>query len=250
MDRCRDLRALFPAYAADRTSRGDAMRVQLHLGDGCAACAVELEQLMEAFHAVPLGLTPAAPGPGTRQSLLDEVGATPQEAVQVPDLYPDNDPNRLWKVLVGLAALALFAAAWWGQGQLDEVARLRGEVTRAAMTSGVDTRSLERQVSELKATLQAATSPTAVVVDLTGDAGRARLFLDDEGDVATIASRTLGGAPDDGQLHHLWLVQGEQVSLLGRLPPAFSQRGGQLRFHMPDGLGDGVSAIITADPWS
>ena len=148
--------------------------------------------------------------------------------------------------LAALAAVAVIATAWWGSRQLDEIERLEGEVSRVGMTRSVDSRSTDRQIAELKATLESATAPSATVLDLRGEGVTARLFLDDEGDVATISSRALG-ATDNQTLHHVWLLDGGQASLLGRLPPGFSQRGGQLRFRMPAPVPEGVKALITLD---
>ncbi len=248
MDRCRDLRPLYAAYAAEATSREDAMRIQLHLSDGCAACAVEIEQLMEAFHAVPLGFTPVEAPAGSRQRLLDEIARTPQEPRDVPVLFPEADRNRLWKVLAALSALAVAAMAWWGATTNKRVARLEDELSRAGMVSSVDTRSLERQVGELRATISNLAVPTAWIVDLRGDAGdpQGRLFLDVPGGVATFAVTALG-APPEGQLHHLWLVEDDAARLLGRLPPAFSAQGGQIRFRLDPAPADGVTALVTLD---
>jgi len=247
MDRCRDLRDLYPAYSADATSKADAMRIQLHLGDGCAACAVEIEQLMEAFHAVPLGTRPVETSAQSREALMGEIGRTAQEAHDVPVLFPETDRNRLWKVLTVCAAISLACTAWWGNQQLQRIEQLKGEVGRAGMSQSVDTRSLERQIGELRATLQSAVNPRSKVLTITGDGVHARLFLDDDGDVATIASEPIG-APPDGSLHHLWLIDGESASLLGRLPTAFSEQGGQLRFRMPDEVSRGVGVRVTLDP--
>ncbi len=249
MDRCRDLKALFPSYAAETASRSDQLRIQLHLGDGCAACAVELERLMEAFHAIPLSLKPVPTTAGSRDKLIDEVQQTSQEPLDVPVLYPETDTNRLWKVLVGLSAIAVIAVAFWGRSQTEEVTRLQSEVERTGMMGTVDTRSLERQVLELRTTLRTTANPRAQLIDLSGNGRAARLFLDPAGGVATLSAEPFGELPD-GKLHHIWLVEGTDARLLGRLPPGFSQRGGQLRFQLLGEPKENVVAIITLDPSS
>lgn len=246
MDRCRDLKPLFPAYAADTASRAEQLRIQLHLGDGCAACALELERLMEAFHAIPLSLKPIPAPTGSRDNLMDEVRRTGQEPLEVPVLYPETDANRLWKVLVGLSAIAGVAVAFWARTQTTEVTRLEGEVTQTQMMGTVDSKSLERQVQELRTVLKATANPRAHVIDLAGDTATARLFLDVPGGVATLSAEPFGALSDE-KLHHVWLLDGEDPSLLGRIPPGFSHQGGQLRFHLMSAPQKGVGALITLD---
>ena len=250
MDRCRDLRPHYAAYAADAADKATAMRIQLHLGDGCASCVVEIEQLMETFHAVPLGLTPKAPPTGSRDSLLEELSRTPQEQHETPVLFPETDRMRLWKVLTALSAVALVAVAWWGKQQLDAIETLKADADRAGMVNTVDTRSLERQVEQLKGTLANAITPRAEVINLQGTSSVARLFLDRAGGVATFSAESLGD-PGQGKLHHLWLRDKGAVVLLGRIPPQFSREGGQLRFRLNDDHADKGEALVTleaADP--
>ena len=246
MDRCRDLRPHYAAYAADATDKATAMRIQLHLGDGCASCAGEIEQLMETFHAVPLGLAPKAPPAGSRDSLLEELGRTPQEQHETPVLFPETDRMRLWKVLTALSTVALVAVAWWGNQQLDAIAALEAEIDRAGMVNTVDTRSLERQVKQLKGTLSNAVTPRAEVIDLQGKSSVARLFLDRAGGVATFSAEPLGD-PGQGKLHHLWLRKDDTVVLLGRIPPQFSREGGQLRFRLNADHPDKGEALVTLE---
>ncbi|MCO4768442.1 MAG: anti-sigma factor [Deltaproteobacteria bacterium] len=246
MDRCRDLRPMYAAFAADSASRADAMRIQLHLGDGCAACAVEIEQLMESYYAIPLGLTPRSAPEGSRDSLLEEIARTPQEQHEVPVLFPETDRLRLWKVLTALSAVAVIAVAWWGKTQTDGIEQIEGEAARARMMGTVDTRSLERQVGQLSETLQSAASPRADVINLAGEGRVARIFLDAASGVATLSSEALGD-PGDGNLHHVWLVQGDTPTLLGRIPPGFSREGGQIRFRVEQAV-DGASGLLTLDP--
>ncbi len=246
MDRCRDLRPHYAAYAADATDKATAMRIQLHLGDGCASCAGEIEQLMETFHAVPLGLAPKAPPAGSRDSLLEELGRTPQEQHETPVLFPETNRMRLWKVLTALSTVALVAVAWWGNQQLDAIAALEAEIDRAGMVNTVDTRSLERQVKQLKGTLSHAVTPRAEVIDLRGKSSIARLFLDRAGGVATFSAESLGD-PGKGKLHHLWLRDDDTVVLLGRIPPQFSREGGQLRFRLTADHPDKGEALVTLE---
>jgi len=248
MDRCRDLRPLYGAYAAEATSREDAMRIQLHLSDGCAACAVEIEQLMEAFHAIPLGFAPVEAPAGSRQRLLDEIARTPQEPRDVPVLFPEADRNRLWKVLAALSAVAVAAMAWWGASVNKQVARLEGELSRAGMATTVDTRSLERQIAEMQAVLSNVAVPDARILDLRGEAGdpEGRLFLDVQGGVATLVITPLG-APPEGQLHHIWLL-GDEPRLLGRLPPQVSAQGGHIRMRLDPAPTEGMTALLSLDP--
>ena len=115
-----DLRALLPGYAVGSAAMETNLRVQLHLSEGCPKCAAEIEWLMEGFHAVPLGLTPAEVPAELRQRALESVAVLPQEMRETPILFPETDAQRLWKVLTALAAVAVVAVAVWGRGVIAE----------------------------------------------------------------------------------------------------------------------------------
>lgn len=243
LDRCRDLRDHYADYAAGTLDHPEELRVRLHLGEGCAACAVEIEQLMEAFHAVPLGGTPAALPPGSRERLLEEVQRSEQEQHEVPITYPETDPARLWKVLAGLAAVAVVAVAFWGSGKVETAGALQSDVDAARRANAVEVRSLERQLEQARTTLRGMGAPGARVVDLDGSV-RARAFIDPDGGTVTFSSEPLG-APPENTLHHAWLV-GESPALLGALAPGWSEHGGQIVLRLTGD--DAGEVLVTTEP--
>jgi hypothetical protein len=247
-DRCRDLQPSFPAYAAGLTDGLLNERIHLHLGDGCPACAIEIEELMEAFHAVPLGLA-VEPFAAERAEALVALAKTQrQEEVETPILFPETNQLRLWMVLTALAAVAVVAAAIWGGAQAKEAERLRIEAARAAQQSGVAVDSsaeLRAQLQGIARTLESAADPLAKVIDLKGEMpGRA--FIDAEGNTLVLSLDPLG-SPGAGRLHHVWLLEASDPALISTLPPGYSVEGGQVALRLSEGVGEDASVLITLE---
>ncbi len=246
-DRCRDLQSSYPAYAAGLTDGLLNERIHLHLGDGCPACAFEIEELMEAFHAVPLGLA-VEPFPAERaEAMVALAKSQGQEQVETPILFPQTNQLRLWIVLTALAAVAVVAAAIWGRGQAKDAERLRIEAGRAQQRSGMavdDSARMRAQLDSLARTLDSASDPLATVIDLKGEMpGRA--FVDAEGNTLVLSLDPLG-SPGAGRLHHVWLLDGDPA-LITALPPGYSVEGGQIALRLPEGVAGEASVLITLE---
>ncbi len=247
-DRCRDLRSNYAAYAAGLTDGLINERIQLHLGDGCPGCAFEIEELMEAFHAVPLGLAVQPFSTERAAALVETAKTTRQEEVETPILFPESNQLRLWQVLTTLAAVAVVAAAIWGRTQALDAQHLRSDAARAGQRSGLATdeaSELRDQVSTLSTTLESAADPHARVLDLSG-AVPGRAFLDVEGSTLVLSVDPLG-PPGAGRLHHVWLLGAGEPDLLSALPPAWSVQGGQVAVRLPEQVARDAGVLITLE---
>ena len=246
-DRCRDLQPSFPAYAAGLTDGLLNERIHLHLGDGCPACAIEIEELMEAFHAVPLGLA-VEPFPAERAEALVALARTQgQEDVETPILFPETNQLRLWIVLTVLAGAAVVAAAIWGRAQGLEVEGLTREATYAehkTKTAVEHAELMSRQLDSIAGSLESAADPLARILDLKGGMpGRA--FLDVEGGRLVLSVDPLG-PPGAGRLHHVWLVDSDPA-LITALPPGYSAQGGQIALRLPEAVSDDARLLVTLE---
>ena len=235
-DRCRDLREHLVAWMTGTASKQVELRVKLHLGEGCAACARELEALYEAFHAVPLGHPPQPLPEGSVPGLAGKIGACPQEVREVPIVYPETDGGRLAWVLVFLFGVALVAAALWGRHQVRELdqatSRVAFEEARTRQVSG-DFHDLRERAGRVEAHLEALTDPRITSHDFPPGPGGARLraFVGLEQGMLTLAMTDFP-APADGQRQLVWWHQGEAWILVGEVP------AGRLRvvtLELPEG---------------
>jgi anti-sigma factor RsiW len=138
MDRCRDVQPFLPACAAGFAEPGEEMRVETHLAMGCAACAAELEQLYEAFHALPLAFAAPSLSEAAAERLAQSVGGREQETHEVPILFPETRERRLLWTLLACFVLALLAAAFWGRDMQRRLERAE----REAMSAQQQTRSV------------------------------------------------------------------------------------------------------------
>lgn len=230
VDRCTDLRPLFPAYACGLLDTPGCLRIQLHLKDGCAPCAARIDRLQHAFQAVPLAFPPQPLPPNSVQAVVGAVGRLPQELREEPIVFVDENPARLAKVLLVLFALALFAAGFWGRAQVGHLAEARGDAEAARRQSRSvreELRHMEGQQQALRSLLDGVVSPAVSVLELAGPGGAGRAFVSPEG----FLTLSLGPVtPGEGQLV-LWWQDGESWTALGRVP----ERGGGQRFATPAG---------------
>ncbi len=118
LDRCRDLREHFVPFVVGNAPRSVELRLELHLAQGCAACASDIDDLQTAWYAIPLSMPPQPLLDGAPALLARNVGSRPQEMVEVPIVYPETNERRLLVTLVILFGVALFAAALWGRSQV------------------------------------------------------------------------------------------------------------------------------------
>jgi len=237
-DRCRDLQPSFAAYAAGLTEELLNERIRLHLGEGCPGCASEIEELMEAFHAVPLGLAVQEFDPEHAADLVVRARSNRQEEAETPILFPETDRLRLWKVLTALSAAAVIASALWGMEHRDEARRLAAS---APTGPGPDVRLLERQLDGLSATVEAVADPGTTILDLTGGPpGRA--FIDVDSGVLVLSIDPIGpvGA---GMGLHVWAGD----TWVGGLPPAYAAEGGRVGIRIPDSFPPAGPIFITRE---
>jgi hypothetical protein len=236
MDRCRDLREHLVAWMAGTASKEVELRVRLHLSDGCAGCARELEALYEAFHAVPLASPPQPLPEGSVPLLVKKIAAQPQEVREVPIVYPETDGRRLAWVLVFLFGVALVAAAVWGRHQvreLDEAAgRVAFEEAQTRRVSG-EFHDLRSRAGRIEAHLLALTDPQTSSHDFHPgkDDARLRAFVRLDRGMLVLAFADIP-APAEGQQHVVWWLQGDAWTQVGVVP---ADRTGGITFPLPEG---------------
>jgi|GEM_PF-2780605 len=234
VDRCEDLRPHFPRFVVGLAEAHIMRRIELHRGEGCSRCAAAIDRLEHAFHAVPLAL-PVEPLPeGSIDFIVGSVGRTPQEHVEVPILFPDPDPVRLWRLLCLLSAVALFCAALWGRGVQSDVA----DVERAAAADRAqirrvldDYRAQRGELEALQGLTRTVTNPALPLGDLRAGDARLRAWADGEALMTTVVGVPAG----DGALVLWWAADDGAPVALGELEGPMAQRGGAKQFPLPAG---------------
>lgn len=235
-DRCEDLRPHLVSWMAGTADKQVELRIRLHLSEGCAGCATELDALYRAFHAVPLASPPQDLGEQGAELLARKIAALPQNERQEPVVYPETDGRKLGTVLLVLFAIALVVAALWGRQQgrdLDQaLSRVAFEESRTRQVSG-DYQDLRQRAGRVEAHLDALTDPAVTSHDVPAGPNGARLraFVGLERGMLTLASTGLS-EPEAGQTHRVWWLQGEVWTAVGELP------GGRVRvttLTLPEG---------------
>lgn len=167
LDRCGDIKHHLPAFVTGDLDPGTSLRVQRHLGDVCAACAVEIEVLNAAFQRIPLAQAAVPLPEGALDVLAQKIGSEPQREREVPIVFRDTNEGKLAWTLVLLAMAALIAVGFWGR-TVDRELTAAQAATRAAevQTRRVvdDYRSLDqraRSIHDELEGLKASQSPPA-----------------------------------------------------------------------------------------
>ena len=114
VDRCRDIRPHFTALAVGSVSASAGHRIRLHLSEGCPACAVELEAVLEAYYGIGTAFGPTPLPDGCGEALRGAAVRTPQLDADPAVVYHEGNERRLLRTLVMLCLFAVVAAAWWG----------------------------------------------------------------------------------------------------------------------------------------
>lgn len=235
IDRCRDLRASFPAFVTDSVDATVEARIREHLSLGCAVCAAEIGRLDTAFYALPRALRPEPFLEGGAEAMLSAITRQPQEQPEVPILFPDGRPLRVAWTVALLCALALGAAAVWGRGQQSAVF----DAEQRAAAEMRQTRRVLGEFGELQAAhdgartlLDRLTDPTTQVVELIGELGSARAFVAAEPRTLLF---TTPGLPT-GQTYELVIAFGGAATPLGPIEPKIAQSGGGRQYELPPGL--------------
>ena len=219
LDRCRDLEDQLPRYALGLADKVFAMRIQLHLAEGCVVCAGRVEEVLVAFHHSALP-SQAQPVPADFvDRVLRRVDGLDQEPCEASSVYPAPPERALLWTLLLLGLLMVCAVAWWGQGQGQLRAEAQARVDRlelAMQRSAEDIRALQSLAGRLG-------DPRLRVVDgqssgdqLQGVLGRALLDPDRQ----ELWLRVVGLAPAAEELDYvLWHVTEDQALFLGVLAP-------------------------------
>jgi len=236
IDRCRDLQADLSRYATGLGDERLSMRVQLHLAEGCAPCAVHLEELTVRFHLAALSGGPAAPPAELEEPLVAAASACEQERVEPLVLYPETSERALLWTLVGLSLVMVAAVAWWGSGQRSHSASLQSRalaMERAASIS-VD------QLGTLRSVVRRVTDPRLPVTDLRGSGPgheqvRARLVYDLERGELWLRLLALP-EPAAEAVYVLWLGEPGEERLVGALHAQLVESGSTSHFSVAGGL--------------
>ena len=158
LDRCVDIKDDLPAFVTGDLDSNTTLRVQRHLGDACAACAVKIEELHAAFQRIPLAQVPVSLPEGSVDALVERIGNQPQQERDVPIVFRETNEGKLAWTLVLLAMAALIAVGFWGRSA-DRDLQAAEAATRAAQvqTRRVvdDYRNLDEKLVRIAAELDA-----------------------------------------------------------------------------------------------
>ncbi len=237
-DRCRDLRPHFPAYALGLGETRDALRVQLHLGEGCAGCAAEVDRLMTAWFGLPLARPVAALAPADIEALAEAAMAAPQEASDGVIVFPETNERRLLWALVICSFLMVAAVALWGQRKEQELEVLRADAQAAEdQTRSVveEFRREEERSKSLRGLLDLVTHPSTTIVELAKDGGEmmGHLFVGWQSGRILLTVDNLPPAPAE-TVHVAWWGRGESWQSLGVLDARIVDGGGGRVFGLPE----------------
>ncbi|MEE2830640.1 MAG: hypothetical protein VX498_15740 [Myxococcota bacterium] len=131
LDRCEDLRSFYPAFVRGELDPSTTLRIQKHLGDVCASCAAEIEELHSAFQAIPLADGPVPLPEGSADALVARLSKQAQEEAETPIVFRESNEGRLAWTLVLLAMAALIAVGFWGRN-MDRQLQQADDVRRAS----------------------------------------------------------------------------------------------------------------------
>jgi anti-sigma-K factor RskA len=166
-----DVHELSAAYALDALDADERRAFEEHLGE-CERCRAAVAEFWGTAALLAYGAPAAAPSPGLRDRVLNQVRA--ERAVVVP---LRRRPRLVLGAASGLAAAAAIALAFW-------VASLSSELDRT------------------RAALEVLADPAARSIELEGAAGR--LVVDADGDAALVV-RGLAAAPR-GKTYEAWVI--------------------------------------------
>jgi hypothetical protein len=248
MDRCTDLREHFVGYVTGVTERVTDLRIQLHLSEGCATCAGELEALQAAFQRVPLGFPPQPLVPGGGEAVAKKIASSSQELREVPIVYPETNERKLAWTLVILFGVALAAAAFWGRYQVVELDQARGKAAfEAAQTRRVagDHAELRDRANRIESHLLALTDPRVSTHDFppAADGARMRAFVHLEAGALTLSFHGFAD-PAEGQTLALWWGADDRWTRIGEVPP----HDGGAAFVLPEGAALPARLQVTSEP--
>jgi Anti-sigma-K factor rskA/Putative zinc-finger len=210
------------AYLLDALSDLERQAFERHLA-GCARCLEHLERLRPAADALPRSVTPLAPPPELKRSLMRVVEEEAAERVGAPRRAPLGE--RLAALFPGLPRLRP-ALAWGAAAALILVAL--GGFGVGRLTSGEETRTVAASVDKQRAPFASA-----------------RLVLPEEGRKGGILR--LHGMPTLGsdRTYQAWIQEGSEV-----IPgPLFGvAREGNGATAIPGDLKGADAVMVTREP--
>jgi len=249
VDRCRDIRPHFTALAVGSVSTSAGHRIRLHLSEGCPACAVELEAVLEAYYGVGTAFGPTPLSEGCGAALRAAAVRTPQLDADPAVVYHEGNERRLLRTLVMLCLLAVVAAAWWGGREMDKVEdaeQARRAAEGQARSMAADYRSLRERSVPAEAVASTVSDPTTIVVDFfdNADLARARALLDWPRRRMLFLPPKQPAPPDTTFV--LWARSGATVVRVGAIDDG--PEAGPQPFGLPDVPGPGVDFELFATP--
>jgi anti-sigma-K factor RskA len=226
---CAAVDELAAAHGLGAVDAAEAEAIERHLAS-CGEPHTDAHGLIAAATVLPEALEPVTPSPELRGRLMATIAATPQEhrPIQVrpvqaePSRVIEVEPRRPWwrvaPLATGLAAVALAAAVGFGAW-------------------GV---SLNRQIAERDAALQAVASANAIHA-ASGSAGSG--WVIESGGEAMFMAEDLAELPSD-QLYEMWLIGPDGTpTAVGTL----TDTEGVALVPLDEALGDAVTFAVTVE---
>ena len=233
LDRCRDLEASLGPYALGQVDERLSMRVQLHLAEGCVACATRLEELVVRFHLSALPEQAGSLPDAFSERVLEAAAGVEQDRPEPVVVYPQTPERALLWTLVALSFVMVAVVAFWGQRQERELRsiQVRSEFMEQAAQRTVD------EVGALRSVVRRLTDPRSQVVDVsaTGEtfaAVSARILFNPASRELWFRVSGLPPIDTDGR-YALWLGEASSMRLLGALLPQVTSQGGSSHFEIP-----------------
>jgi anti-sigma-K factor RskA len=170
-------------YAMRVLDPQDTATFDAHL-PGCPACREELARIERDLAWLPMGVAPAAPRPGLKRRIVDDVlGTRPVRA------------TPWWAPAALAAGLLLAAGGWWAGHRRATEATAELASARAALAALQDTLSVMRGAGRV---LQAS-------VDMNGGHGGVLIFADERTHRWNVVVHGLPPAPPNGR-YQFWFV--------------------------------------------
>jgi anti-sigma-K factor RskA len=173
-------------YAMRLLDAKETATFEAHLA-GCAACEKEVAQIERDLAWLPMGAAPAAPAPGLKRRIVEEV-LQRQRAERVPG----------WVPAALAASLLLAVGGWWTGARRARDADTALATTRARVAALEDTLSVIRSAGRV---LQAS-------VEMDGTRGGLLIFDDERTHRWTVVVHGLPPAPPSGR-YQFWFICAE-----------------------------------------
>ena len=233
LERCRDIAPHLRAYALGQVDEAQSMRVQLHLAEGCVACATSLEEMTVRFHMAALPEEPVDLAEDFSARVVAAASRVEQESPEPVVVYPQTPERALLWTLLALSFLMVSVVAFWGhrQGQALVSSQARADFMEQAATRSVnELRSVHSIVLGLG-------DPRSPIVDISAgsdgiESVQARIHHNHSS--GELWLRVLNLPPVDiDTAYVLWLGALGSEQLVGSLMPQVTSQGGSSQFDVP-----------------